>query len=101
VGQALFPAGAVRRLLADLSPPPDHAGVAMSLDELTRREREVMTLVATGLSNAEIAARLVISPATAKTDVSRVLFKLQARDRAKLVILAYEAGLVAAQRVAA
>jgi DNA-binding NarL/FixJ family response regulator len=71
------------------------------LDELTSREREVMALVAIGLSNAEIAARLVISPATAKTRVSRVLVKLQARDRAKLVILAYEAGLVSAHRVAA
>jgi DNA-binding NarL/FixJ family response regulator len=73
----------------------------MSLDELTSREQEVMALVAKGLSNAEIAARLVISPATAKTHVSRILYKLQVRDRAKLVILAYEAGLVAAHREAA
>jgi DNA-binding NarL/FixJ family response regulator len=100
-GQALFPAGAVRRLLAELPPPPDHACRAMSLDELTSREQEVMALVAKGLSNAEIAARLVISPATAKTHVSRILYKLQVRDRAKLVILAYEAGLVAAHREAA
>ncbi len=64
------------------------------LDQLTDREREVMALVAEGLSNDEIAARLVISPATAKTHVSRTMIKLGARDRAQLVVYAYEAGLI-------
>jgi DNA-binding NarL/FixJ family response regulator len=95
-GQALFPAGAVRRLLAEIPAPPERAGAVMYIDELTRREREVLGLVGMGLSNGEIARQLVISPATAKTHVSRVLLKLQARDRVKLVILAYQSGLVAA-----
>jgi DNA-binding NarL/FixJ family response regulator len=64
------------------------------LDQLTEREREVLVLVAEGLSNDEIAARLVISPATAKTHVSRTMIKLGARDRAQLVVYAYEAGLI-------
>ncbi|HEY1180565.1 MAG TPA: helix-turn-helix transcriptional regulator, partial [Phytomonospora sp.] len=62
-----------------------------------RREREVVGLVARGLSNDEIALRLVISPATAKTHVSRAMVKLDARDRAQLVVFAYEAGLVSAR----
>ena len=61
---------------------------------LTEREREVMALVAAGLSNREIAQQLVISPATAKTHVSRAMRKLHAHDRAQLVVLAYQAGLV-------
>ena len=64
------------------------------LGQLTDREREVLALVAEGLSNDEIAARLVISPATAKTHVSRTMIKLAARDRAQLVVYAYEAGLI-------
>ena len=96
-GNALLPAGVVRRLLAELPPsrqprrPPDR------LDELTNREREVVGLVATGLSNGEIGAQLVISPATAKTHVSRAMIKLNARDRAQLVVFAYETGLVPAR----
>ena len=70
-------------------PPPSGP-----LDELTEREREVMGLVAGGLSNEEIAGQLVVSPATAKTHVSRAMVKLAARDRAQLVVLAYEHGLV-------
>ena len=62
---------------------------------LTDREREVLALVATGLSNDEIAVELVISPATARTHVSRTMMKLGARDRAQLVVLAYQSGLVA------
>jgi DNA-binding NarL/FixJ family response regulator len=71
-------------------PPPD----AARLDELTPREREVLTCVGEGLSNAEIAERLVVSPLTAKTHVARLFAKLGARDRAQLVVLAYETGLV-------
>ncbi len=71
-------------------PPPD----ATLLDELTPREREVLTCVGEGLSNAEIAERLVVSPLTAKTHVARLFGKLGARDRAQLVVLAYETGLV-------
>lgn len=65
---------------------------------ITDREREVLTLIGNGLSNTEIAARLSISVATAKTYVTRLLAKLDARDRVRLVIIAYEAGLVAATR---
>ena len=94
-GQALLPAGAVRRLLAELPPQSPHrSALPDQLNELTDREREVVALVGLGLSNSEIAAQLVISPATAKTHVSRAMVKLHARDRAKLVVLAYESGLV-------
>ena len=61
---------------------------------LTPREREILTLVASGLSNDDIAERLVISPATAKTHVNRTMMKLNARDRAQLVVIAYETGLL-------
>ena len=93
-GDALLAPSVTRRLIAEFAtriktPPPSRA-----IDTLTDREREVMTLVAEGLTNDEIARRLVVSPATAKTHVSRVLTKLGARDRAQLVVLAYESGMV-------
>jgi DNA-binding NarL/FixJ family response regulator len=66
------------------------------LNSLTNREREVVALAARGLSNDDIAARMVISQATAKTHISRAMTKLQARDRAQLVVFAYESGLVTA-----
>jgi DNA-binding NarL/FixJ family response regulator len=69
-----------------------------ALEELTEREREIVALVGTGLANHEIASHLVISPATARTHVSRAMLKLGARDRAQLVVFAYEAGLVAPGR---
>jgi DNA-binding NarL/FixJ family response regulator len=92
-GDALLSPGVTKRLVAEFA---DHAKEPIStpaLDALTDREREVMTLVATGLSNDEIAERLVVSPATAKTHVSRAIVKLGARDRAQLVVFAYESGL--------
>jgi DNA-binding CsgD family transcriptional regulator len=79
----------------ELSPPQVPAGLEQ-LRELTEREREVLTLVAQGLSNAEIAGKLSISPATAKTHVAHLLTKLDCRDRIQLVIIAYRAGLVPA-----
>jgi DNA-binding NarL/FixJ family response regulator len=94
-GQALFPVGVVRELLSELhAASRDQALPPGKLDELSEREREVVALVAGGLSNGEIADRLVISPATAKTHVSRAMLKLGARHRAQLVVLAYETGLV-------
>jgi DNA-binding NarL/FixJ family response regulator len=94
-GDALLSPGVTRRLIAEYatrsrapSPPTGQ------LDALTDREREVVALVALGLSNEEIASRLVVSPLTAKTHVSRAMVKLGARDRAQLVVVAYEAGLV-------
>ena len=74
-------------------PRPGHAGPAPGVAALTDREREVVALVAAGLSNDEIAATLVVSPLTAKTHVSRAMTKLAARDRAQLVVIAYASGL--------
>ena len=94
-GDALLAPAITRRLISEyVSRPPDRQ-VADAFEELTNREREVVALVARGLSNSELAARMVISPATAKTHVSRAMTKLHARDRAQLVVLAYESGLVA------
>jgi DNA-binding NarL/FixJ family response regulator len=94
-GEALLGPSLTRRLIDELaSRPAAQLPAAELLDELTAREREVVALVALGLSNAEIAERLVISPATAKTHVSRAMVKLHARDRAQLVVLAYQNGLV-------
>jgi DNA-binding NarL/FixJ family response regulator len=95
-GDALLSPGVTRRLIADYAARPASAP-RMRADvfgELTEREREVVALVAHGLTNHEIAESLVISPATAKTHVSRALSKLGARDRAQLVVAAYQSGLV-------
>ncbi|MGA4995450.1 response regulator [Nonomuraea bangladeshensis] len=93
-GDALLSPAITRRLIGEYvarrpGPSPEALGV------LTNREREVTALVARGLSNDEIAAHMVISPTTAKTHVSRAMTKLHARDRAQLVVFAYESGLVA------
>ncbi len=94
-GDALLSPSVTRRLIADYASRPRYRRLSSAgLDVLTEREREVMALVARGLSNEEIARRLVVSPLTAKTHVSRILAKLGARDRGQLVMLAYELGLV-------
>jgi DNA-binding NarL/FixJ family response regulator len=94
-GDALLAPRVTRRLIEEFARRPEPSPVTpAALAALTDREREVLALVARGLSNAEIAERLVVSGATAKTHVSRVLAKLGARDRAQLVMLAYETGLV-------
>ncbi len=93
-GDALLSPAVTRRLISEfVARPPDQLTSA-DLGVLTNREREVVALVAHGLSNDEIAERMVLSPATAKTHVSRAMTKLQARDRAQLVVLAYQSGLV-------
>ena len=93
-GEALLSPGVTRRLIAEFAATAPVPRPNPRLDDLTEREREVMALVGAGLSNDEIAARLVVSPATAKTHVSRVMGKLDARDRAQVVVAAYESGLV-------
>jgi DNA-binding NarL/FixJ family response regulator len=93
-GDALLSPSVTRRLVAEYAARAKEPPPAPELEELTEREREVMALVAAGLSNAGIAKRLFVSPATAKTHVSRAMGKLGARDRAQLVVLAYESGLV-------
>jgi len=93
-GDALLSPGVTKRLVAEFAarakPPP----TSRPFTGLTEREREVLMLVAEGLTNAEIAIRLFMSPDTARTHVSRILLKLGARDRTQLVVLAYESGLV-------
>jgi DNA-binding NarL/FixJ family response regulator len=94
-GDALLAPGITRRLIAEFARRPDPTRVAPAVVQaLTDRERVVLALVAHGLSNSEIAQRLVVSQATSKTYVSRLLAKLGARDRAQLVAIAYESGLV-------
>lgn len=101
-GEALLAPSVTRRLVAEFvrrpappAPPPARPGAGV-LAGITAREREVLTLIASGLSNAELAERLCISTATAKTHVGHLLAKLGARDRVQLVILAYQAGLAGA-----
>jgi DNA-binding NarL/FixJ family response regulator len=95
-GDALLSPGITRRLIADIAASrPSRANVHPALSELTQREREVMALVAQGLSNDQIAGELFLSPLTVKTHVSRAMLKLGARDRAQLVVIAYQSGLVA------
>ena len=93
-GDALLSPGVTRKLVAEFAQHAKEPHKDVSLTALTEREREVMALVGEGLSNAEIAERLFVSPATAKTHVSRTMVKLGVRDRAQLVVLAYESGLV-------
>ncbi|MFJ3334473.1 response regulator [Streptomyces sp. NPDC086766] len=93
-GDALLSPGVTRRLIAEFAARSKAPAAADALARLTEREREVMALVGIGLSNEEIARRLVVSPLTAKTHVSRAMVKLGARDRAQLVVHAYESGLV-------
>jgi DNA-binding NarL/FixJ family response regulator len=98
-GEALLAPSVTRVLIEEFATRPDpHRTPPEALAVLTEREREVLALVARGLSNSEIASELVISPATAKTHVSRVMMKLGARDRAQLVVIAYETGLVQAHK---
>jgi DNA-binding NarL/FixJ family response regulator len=95
-GEALLSPSVTRRLISEFvsrSPRPGPLDSA-ALDELTDREREVVSLVALGLNNHEIADELVMSPATARTHVSRAMIKVGARDRAQLVVLAYQSGLI-------
>jgi DNA-binding NarL/FixJ family response regulator len=95
-GDALLAPSVTRRLLDRIASklPPAHENVIPALSELTEREMEVLKLVARGLSNAEIAEKLVVSETTVKTHVSRILGKLDLRDRVQVVILAYETGLI-------
>jgi DNA-binding NarL/FixJ family response regulator len=98
-GEGALAPSVARQLMAEFAAQPDvRRHTPGQLEELTAREREVVALVAGGLSNREIAEYLVVSPATAKTHVSRALCKLHVRDRAQLVRLAYETGLVVARQ---
>ncbi|MFE3794471.1 response regulator [Nocardia tengchongensis] len=93
-GDALLAPSITRRLIHRYLAQPLNTSANTGLKELTTREREAVTLVAQGLSNDEIANHMVISPLTAKTHINRAMTKLHARDRAQLVVLAYESGLV-------
>jgi DNA-binding NarL/FixJ family response regulator len=92
-GDALLSPGVTKKLIAEFAARAKEPRATEGLEELTDREREVLALVAEGLSNDEIGERLIVSPATAKTHVSRAMGKLGARDRAQLVVIAYESGL--------
>jgi DNA-binding NarL/FixJ family response regulator len=99
-GDALLAPSVTRRLIADVVARGPGPEPVVGLEELTPREREILELVGSGMSNDELADRLTISKATAKTHVSRIMGKLVARDRAQLVVLAYETGLVTPSRAA-
>jgi len=93
-GESLLSPSVTRRVISHfVERPPVRGTVHPELERLTEREREIVSLVAAGLSNDEIAARLVVSPATVRTHVSRAMVKLRARDRAQLVVFAYQSGL--------
>ncbi|GAA2531506.1 response regulator transcription factor [Pilimelia columellifera] len=97
-GEALLAPRITRRLISAFAQQPrPQAGTAIGLNAITEREREVLVLIASGLSNTEIAASLYVALGTVKTHIGRLLGKLGARDRAQLVIIAYEAGLVRPQ----
>ncbi|WIX98527.1 response regulator transcription factor [Amycolatopsis mongoliensis] len=93
-GDALLAPSITRKLIDRYVTQPPATGAPAGLAHLTNREREAVALVAQGLANDQIAARMVISPLTAKTHINRAMTKLHARDRAQLVVLAYESGLV-------
>jgi DNA-binding NarL/FixJ family response regulator len=93
-GDALLAPGITRRLIAEFARRPQPQHQAAALEQITGREREVLTLIGLGLSNTEIASHMHVSLSTAKTHVGRLLMKLGARDRAQLVIAAYDTGLV-------
>ena len=94
-GEALLSPSVTRRLIQEFAARPVRPDLTPpTMDVLTDREREVVALVAQGLTNDEIAVELVLSPATARTHVSRAMVKLHARDRAQLVVFAYQSGLV-------
>jgi DNA-binding NarL/FixJ family response regulator len=93
-GDALLSPGVTRRLIAEFASRSKAPPLTRSLDQLTDREREVVALIAEGLTNDQIATKLFVSPATAKTHANRAMAKVGARDRAQLVVAAYESGLV-------
>jgi DNA-binding NarL/FixJ family response regulator len=93
-GEALLSPGVTRRLIAEFAARARDARPVRGMDDLTDRERQVLVLVAQGRSNEEIAGQIYVSPSTVKTHVARAMMKLGARDRAQLVVFAYEAGLV-------
>ena len=97
-GDALLSPSVTRRLIGEFASRAKEPALGAELDRLTDREREVMALVGAGLTNEEIAVKLSMSPATSKTHVSRAMIKLGARDRAQLVVFAYESGTVEAGR---
>jgi DNA-binding NarL/FixJ family response regulator len=93
-GDALIAPGVTRRLIAEFAGRPEPVPPRRTVEGITAREREVLTLVGRGMANGEIAAQLFVSVATVKAHVARLFTKLDARDRVQLVIIAYEAGLV-------